>query len=374
MPLPGGEPLNQEEEAEGPATLMATERASRGRYGEGLRQVQSGHALTARFGFAIVMKKIFSMLVVLLAGTLMAAPAMADYPDRALRMVVPFGAGGGVDALARPLAKELGQILGQSVIVENKPSTNGQIGMTEVARAQPDGYTMVMSSAAYALAPAFYRDLPYDIQKDFAPVTILASNPLVLVASTHFKASTVKQMIDMARARSGSVNFAAPGNSGIHFLAGELMGTVAGVKWTSVPYKGAGPAFPDLISGQVDVMFDNPASSLPFVQSGRLKLLATTGQKRLAAAGDAPTVAETLPGFDAANWFVLAVPAGTPPDRIRKLHDASVQAMKQPDLVEFMKRNGIGPILNTPAEAAAYIRSEAEKWGGVVRDNRLAVQ
>jgi tripartite-type tricarboxylate transporter receptor subunit TctC len=328
----------------------------------------------ATAGAAIVMKKTAPMLASLLAALLFCAAAAADYPERPLRMIVPFGAGGGVDALARPLAKELSQILGQSVIVENKPSTNGQIGMAEVARAEPDGYTMVMSSAAYAITPAFYRDLPYDIRKDFAPVTILASNPLVLVASTHFKASTVAQMIDMARTRTGSVNFAAPGNSGIHFLAGELMGSVAGVKWTSVPYKGAGPAFPDLISGQVDVMFDNPASSLPFVQSGRLKLIATTGQERLAAAGDAPTVAETLPGFDAANWFVLAVPAGTPRDRIQTLYDASKRAMQQAALMEFMQRNGIDAILNTPADAAGYIQAEADKWGGVVRDNRLAVQ
>lgn len=314
------------------------------------------------------------MIAALLCAWMCAAPALADYPDRPVRMIVPFGAGGGVDALARPLAREMSQILGQSVIVENKPSTNGQIGMTEVARAEPDGYTVVMSSAAYAITPAFYQDLPYDIRKDFAPVTILASNPLVLVASTHFKPSTVQQMIDMARAKAGSVNFAAPGNSGIHFLAGELLGSMAGVKWTSVPYKGAGPAFPDLISGQVDVMFDNPASSLPFVQSGRLKLIATTGQQRLAAAGNAPTVAEVLPGFDAANWFVLAAPAGTPPDRVRKLYEASQRAMKQPALVEFMDRNGIGTILSTPEEAGRYIQSEAAKWTGVVRDNRLAVQ
>ncbi|CAM3422580.1 tripartite tricarboxylate transporter substrate binding protein [Bordetella flabilis] len=323
---------------------------------------------------AIIMKKSASTLAALLCGLLFNAHAMADYPDRALRMVVPFGAGGGVDALARPLAKELGEILGQSVIVENKPSTNGQIGMTEVARAEPDGYTMVMSSAAYAITPAFYHDLPYSVVKDFAPVTILASNPLVLVASTKFQASTVADMIAMARARSGSVNFAAPGNSGVHYLAAELLGSVAGVKWTSVPYKGAGPAFPDLISGQVDVMFDNPASSLPFVQSGRLKLIATTGQKRLAAAGNAPTIAETLPGFDAANWFVLAVPAGTPQARIQKLYDASVRAMKQPAIVEFMNRNGIAPILDSPPEAARYIRAEADKWRGVVKDNGLSVQ
>jgi len=313
------------------------------------------------------------VLVALACALGMPAAASAQFPDRAIRLVVPYAPGGGVDALARPLAKEMGDVLGQSVVVENRASANGQVGMSDVARAKPDGYAIVINSAAYALGPAFYSNLPYDTDKDFAPITVLASNPLVLVATKEFKANSVQDMIAMGKAGE-TVHFAAPGNSGIHFLAAELMASTAGVKWTSVPYKGAGQAFPDLISGQVHVMFDNPSSSLPFVQSGKLKLLATTGLKRSPVTPDAPTVAETLPGFDAANWFILAAPAGTPQDVIDRLNAAAREAMKRESVVRLMQANGMDAIVNSPAEAAQYARDEAVKWGKVVKDNNLAVQ
>ena len=313
------------------------------------------------------------MLITLACALATSLAAAAEFPDRAVRLVVPFSPGGGVDALARPLAKEMSDVLGQSVVVENRPSANGQIGMTEVARAQPDGYTIVINSAAYALAPAFYSNLPYDVDKDFAPITILASNPLVLVASKAFKADSVQDMIRMGK-ENEPVNFAAPGNSGIHFLAAELMAATAGVKWTSVPYKGAGQAFPDLISGQVHVMFDNPSSSLPFVQSGKLKLLATTGLKRSAVTPDTPTVSELLPGFDAANWFILAAPAGTPAEVVDKLNQAAAKAMKSETVTRLLQANAMDAIVNAPDEAAQYAKDEAVKWGKVVKDNNLAVQ
>jgi tripartite-type tricarboxylate transporter receptor subunit TctC len=290
-----------------------------------------------------------------------------------VRIVVPFAAGGGVDALARPLAKEMGDILGQTVFVENKPSANGQTGMMDIARAAPDGHALVISSAAYSITPAFYPKLPYDTFKDFAPVTVLAANPLMLVASTQFKANSVPDMIRMGKAGE-PVNFAAPGISGVHFLAAELMAGVAGVKWTSVPYKGAGNAFPDLISGQADVMFDNPGSSLPLVQSGRLKLIATTGLKRSAVTPNVPTVSETLPGFDAANWFVLSAPVGTPPAVIDKLHQAAAKAMQAAAVRKMLESNGIEVIMNSPREAADFVQAEARKWGKIVVDNKLTVQ
>jgi tripartite-type tricarboxylate transporter receptor subunit TctC len=302
-----------------------------------------------------------------------AAPAFADYPERVIRLVVPYAAGGGVDALARPLAKEMSEILGQNVIVENKPSANGQVGMSEVARAAPDGYTLVINSAAYSIGPAFYPKLPYDTFKDFSPVTVLAANPLMLVASKEFKPNNLAEMIAMAR-KGEQVNFAAPGTAGIHFLAGELMGSTAGVKWTSVPYKGAGNAFPDLISGQAHVMFDNPGSSLPLVQSGRLKLIATTGTKRSAVTPNVPTVSETLPGFDAANWFVLSAPAKTPQAVLDKLNQAAAKAMQAPSVKQMLERNGIEVIMNSPKAAAEYVQAEARKWGKIVVDNKLTAQ
>ncbi len=302
-----------------------------------------------------------------------ATAAMAQYPQKVIRIIVPYAPGGGVDALARPLAKEMSDVLGQSIVVENKPSANGQVGMSDVARSVPDGYTLVINSAAYAIGPAFYPKLPYDTIKDFAPITIVASNPLMLVAAKNFKANSVADMIRMGK-ENQPVNFAAPGTSGIHFLAAELMAGTAGVKWTSIPYKGAGGAFPDLISGQVDVMFDNPGSSLPFVESGRLKLIATTGLKRTAVTPNVPTVAETLPGFDASNWFVLSAPANTPKAVIDKLNQAVAQAMKRPAIKQMLDRNGIETIANSPQAAAEFVQAEARKWGKVVVENKLSVE
>ena len=312
-------------------------------------------------------------ILIALAAVAAAAPALAQYPERPVRLVVPYAAGGGVDALARPLAKEMGEVLGQNVIVENKPSANGQIGMMDVARAAPDGYVLVINSAAYSIGPAFYPKLPYDTFKDFAPVTVLAANPLMLVASKEFKANSVQDMIRMGK-NNEPVNFAAPGTAGVHFLAAELMASTAGVKWTSVPYKGAGNAFPDLISGQAHVMFDNPGSSLPLVQSGRLKLIATTGLKRSSVTPNVPTVSETLPGFDASNWFVLAAPAGTPQAVLDKLNQAAGKAMQSASVRQMLERNGIEVIMNPPSQAAEFVQAEARKWGKIVNDNKLAVQ
>ena len=296
--------------------------------------------------------------------------ANAQYPDRPIRIIVPFAPGGGVDALARPFAKELSEILKQNVIVENKPSASGQIGNTEVARAKPDGYTLLFTSAAYAIAPAFNPKLPYDTLKDLDPISILASNPLVLVASNNFKGNSVADMVKMAKVNS-QINFAQPGNAGIHYLASVMMASTAGVKFNNIAYKGAGAAFPDLISGQVDVMFDNPGSSLTFVKGGKLRLLATTGLKRSPISPDTPTISETLPGFNASNWFILAAPANTPVSILDKLQASSSQVMRTEGMQKLMGRDGIQTIANSRAEANSFVRGELSKWSSVIKENNL---
>lgn len=296
--------------------------------------------------------------------------AKAQYPDRPIRIIVPFAPGGGIDALARPFAKELSEILKQNVIVENKPSASGQIGNTEVARAKPDGYTLLFTSAAYAIAPAFNPKLPYDTLKDLDPISILASNPLVLVASNNFKGNSVADMVKMAKANS-QINFAQPGSAGIHYLASVMMASTANVKFNNIAYKGAGAAFPDLISGQVDVMFDNPGSSLTFVKGGKLRLIATTGLKRSSISPDTPTVSETLPGFNASNWFILAAPANTPVAILDKLQASSSQVMRTESMEKLMGRDGIQTIANSRAEANAFVRGELNKWSSVIKENNL---
>jgi len=296
--------------------------------------------------------------------------AAADFPERMVRVVVPFAAGGGVDALARPFAKELADILGQSVVVENKPSATGQIGASDVARAKPDGYTLLLSSAAFGTTPAFYPSVPYDPIKDFSPVMIMAAAPQVMVANANFKANTLPELIAMLKA-GGQVNAALSGATGMQALATEKLSSAAGVSFMKIPYKGAGAAFVDLISGEVDVMIDNPASSLVHVRSGKLKVLATTGSERMPALPDVPTVAETLPGFEARNWFVLAAPAGTPANVIEVLNKAAREALQRPALKEMLVRDGTAVIANSPKEAGEFLQSEIATWTQVVKDGNL---
>jgi tripartite-type tricarboxylate transporter receptor subunit TctC len=303
----------------------------------------------------------------------LAGLAAAEYPERTIRLIVPFAPGGGVDAMARPLAKELGEILKQTVIVENKASNTGQIGAIDVAHAAPDGYTLLITSAAFATTPAFYPKVPYDPLKDFDPVTIIASTPQVLVATQAFKANSTQDVLTLART-GAPINFALSASTGIQALATELMSSMGKVKFTNVPYKGAGAAFTDLIGGQVDVMFDNPSSSMPHVRSGKLKLLATTGLKRMAVLPNVPTVAEVLPGFEALNWFVLAAPIGTPPAVLDRLHAATIEAMNRASMRQSFERDGLDAVGNSRPEARKFIATEVGKWGQVVKEKGLQMQ
>lgn len=305
-------------------------------------------------------------------ATLMACAGAAaqELPDRTIRLIVPFAAGGGVDVLARSFAVELGKILNRSVTVENRPSATGQIGAADVAKAAPDGSTLLISSAAFGITPSFVAKLPYDIFKDFEPVTIVASTPQVLVAPVGFKASSFADVLQMARA-GAPINFALPGSSGIQRLATELLTTTAQINVTKVPYKGAGAAFTDLIAGRVDLMFDNPGSSMVHVKSGRLKVLASTGTRRLATLPDVPAVAETLSGFEALNWFILAAPAGTPAGILDRINAASGQAMRTDAMRQVLERDGLNAVANSRAEARQFLRSEVTKWDQVIRDKNL---
>ncbi len=294
-----------------------------------------------------------------------------DLPDRTVRLVVPFAAGGGVDALARPFAVELGKILNRSVVVENKASATGQIGTADVAKATPDGSTLLISSAAFGTTPSFVPKLPYDIFKDFEPVTILAATPQVLVAPVAFKANTFAEVLQMAR-NNMQINFALPGSSGIQRLATELLTTTAQIQVTKVPYKGAGAAFTDLIAARIDLMFDNPGSSMVHVNSGRLKVIATTGARRLPTLPNVPTVAETFPGFEALNWFIVAAPAGTPSAILDRLNDACAQALRSDAMRQVLERDGLQPMGNGRVQAQQFLRNEFTKWDKIVRDKNLS--
>ncbi len=319
-------------------------------------------------------------LAPLLAAPLLLAPlqatAQAAWPSKPIRLVVPFAAGGTTDLLARSMAPELQKALGQPVVVDNKPGAGGNIAAAEVAKSPADGYTMLMATVGtHAINAALYPKLPYDPIKDFAPITLVASVPNVLVLNAEFahkySIQSVADFIRAAKANPGKFNMASAGNGTSIHLAGELFKSMAGVYLVHFPYRGSGPALIDMMGGNVDVMFDNLPSALPHIRSGKLKALAVTSAKRSDAVPDLPTIAEvggpTLKGYEATSWFGLAVPAGTPPEIVNRLQAESAKALASPALKERLKAQGAIPGGMSSADFAKFIAAETAKWAHVVK-------
>jgi len=297
------------------------------------------------------------------------AQAADRWPDRPIHFVVPYPAGGPLDAVARLTAQKVSADLGQPIVVENRPGAGGNIGAEYVARAAPDGYTLLLGAVAtHAINPTLYAHIPYDAQKDFEPVTQIASTPNVLIVNPSLPVHSVREFIAYAKAHPGALNFGSGSTGSAGHLAGELFKRMAGIEMTHVPYKGAAPAMQDLIAGQVQVMFDNLASALTQIKAGRVRALAVTTAKRTPLAPELPTIAESgLAGFDINTWFGLFVPAKTPRPIVDRLHEGFVKALAQPDVREKMLALGAEPVGNTPGQFAAYVKSEAEKYARVVK-------
>ena len=295
--------------------------------------------------------------------------AAQPYPSKPIRFVVPYPAGGPLDTVARLLGQKVSESVKQPVIVENKAGAGGNIGADAVAKSPGDGYTILMGAVAtHAINPTLYAHIPYDPIRDFIPVTQVASTPNVLVVNPSVPAANVKEFIAYARANPGKLNFGSGSTGSAGHLAGELFKTLAGVDMTHVPYKGAAPAMNDLIGGQIQLMFDNLASALGQVRAGRVRALAVTTARRTTLAPDLPTIAESgLPGFDINTWFGIFVPANTPREIVDRLHDEFTRALAAPDVREKMLSLGAEPVGSTPAEFAAYIRAEAEKYARVIK-------
>jgi len=300
-----------------------------------------------------------------------AAAAADAYPAKPVRFVVAFPPGGGTDIIARSIAQKLTERIAQQVVVDNRPGAGGNIGTDIVAKSAPDGYTLLMGSAGpLAINASLFVKMPFDPIKDLAPVTLAASTPNVLVVHPSLRAATVKELIALARARPGEINFASSGHGTPAHLAGELFNSMAGVKMVHVPYKGAAPALADLLGGQVQLMFSTMPPALPHVKDGKLRALAVTSAKRSPAAPDLPTVDEiALPGFEANTWHGVVAPAGTPRAIIARLNREIVAILHLPDVVERLSAQGAEPVGSTPEEFAAYIGSETLKWAKVVRDS-----
>ncbi len=308
-------------------------------------------------------------LVLGLAATLATPAAKAAYPERPIRWIVPFPAAGAMDNIARTLGEEMSQTLGQSIVVENRPGAGGNIGAELVARSPADGYTMLIVANGMAVNPALYRKLTYDPIKDFAPVSLLAVVPNVLVANkAKTSAKTVPEVIASAKSQPGKYTYASAGNGTSIHLAGELFTSMAGVELLHVPYKGSGPAVTDLLGGQVDYMFDSITSAKPHIDAGKLTAIAVTTSKRSATLPNVPTVAEAgLPGYELSPWFAAFVPAGTPPAVIESLNRAMVEALRKPAVQKRLAAIGAEPIGSTPAELKQHLAKETDKWGKLIR-------
>jgi tripartite-type tricarboxylate transporter receptor subunit TctC len=303
-----------------------------------------------------------------------AASFAQAWPNRPVRIVVPFAAGGTTDILARALAPELGKAFAQNFIVENKPGAGGNVGADIVAKSAPDGYTLVMGTVGtQAINPALYPKMPYDAAKDFAPITLVAGVPNVLVvnpANAAAKGITdIRSLVAYARAHPGKLNMASSGNGTSIHLSGELFKTMTGTYMVHFPYRGSGPALLDLMGGTMDLMFDNLPSSLPQIKSGKLLALAVTSAERSAALPDVPTVAEAGPlkGFEASSWFGLLAPAGTPAEIVNRMQQETARALASPALKERLLSQGAIPSGMSPVDFSRFIATETKKWAQVVK-------
>lgn len=308
-----------------------------------------------------------------LAGTAIAA---SSWPNRTVTIVVPFSAGGTTDVVARLMADRLSKLWGQSVVVENKLGAGGNVGTAAVARSDPDGYTLLMASGSIlTVNPHLYKDLPYNVQKDFIPVTNVAAGPMVVVTSKGVPVSTLTELIEYARKNPGKLNMGSAGLGSQVHMAGENFAYAADIKVTHVPYRGEAAAYTDLMANQIDLVVGNAGAVSGLVESGRINALAVTGDSRLPMLPNVPTTAEAgMPGFTNYGWFGFVVPAGTPREIVEKIHDDTVQVLAMPDVKERIEQLGMKPVGNTPAEFQKAIKEESAYWAKVVKERNIVIQ
>ncbi len=293
--------------------------------------------------------------------------AAQTYPAKAVRVVVPSAPGGSVDTMGRLVAQKLSAALGQQFVVENRAGSGGVVGTEAVAKSAPDGYTLLMAYHSHVINPALYPKLPFDTVKAFAPITQVAVQPQLFNVHPSLPAKNVKELIALAKAHPGQLLFGSAGSGSGGHLANEMFNTMAGIRMTHVPYKGASPALIDVMAGNTQLMVATLITSLPYVRSARLRAIGVTSLKRSAVLPDLPAVAETVPQYETVVSYFLLAPAGTPEEIIAKLHSESAKALREPDLVDRLARDGAEAVGNTPLDTARYIHSEIDKWGKAVK-------
>ena len=302
-----------------------------------------------------------------------AADLAASYPNRPIRFVVPYTAGGPTDLVAREIGMRLSEAWSQQVVIDNRPGAGTVVGVNVVAKASPDGYTILLgTSAGFVLNPLMTRDMPYDALKDFAPLSMAVISPQILAVNNQLPVTTVKELIALAKAKPGQLNFASPGPGSPNHLGGELLKSATGIEMVHVPYKGGVQALTDLVGGQVQLMFNSIPPVLPLAKAGKLRTIAIGSSKRLTLLPDLPTVAETVPGFQCVTWYGVFAPAGTPRAIVDKLNAGIVRVLADPDLVQRFVAQGLDPQSNKPEQLTRFILDEQARWKRVIASAHLA--
>ena len=316
------------------------------------------------------------MLSAAVLAALTSMPAFAQsYPAKPIRLIVPFPAGGATDILARALSQKLGEKIGQTVVVENRPGAGGTIGADAASKSAADGYTLLLAtSSTHSIGPAINPKIPYNAETDFTPIAYVASSPNVVVVPNTLPVKTMREFIDYARKNPGKLNYASSGNGTIVHLTTEYFKAQSDTFILHIPYRGTALAIPDLVSGKVDVMFDSFVTGMPHVKDGKLRALAVTSAKRSALAPDMPTVAETLPGFDSVTWFGLYGPKGLPQDLTAKVNQAVNAALADTDVKDRFARLGAEPAGGTPQTFAAMVKADNAKWKKIIADRKISVE
>jgi len=315
-------------------------------------------------------------LLLALVAPASVAEAAEAYPSKPIRLIVPFSPGGPADVLARVVGDKIGASMGKPVVVDNRAGAGGNIGMALGAKAAPDGYTLVLAPAGnLTVNPSLYRNVPYDVAKDFAPVTVVAAVPNILVVHPSIPAKNLTEFIAYAKSHPGQLNFSSPGaGSGAH-LAGELFKSMVGADMVHVPFNGIAPAVTAVLAGDVQLMFAGAPAVLQHVRAGKLHALGVASLKRIAGAPDLPTLSESgLAGFDVTSWYSIVAPAGTPPEIVARLQREIDKALREPDVREKLAGLGAEPIANTPAEFAAMIKTETAKWSEIVKSAKITIE
>jgi len=324
------------------------------------------------------MKSILRFTSLALFGVLFAGMAHnafpQAYPNKPVRIIVPFPAGGSADTLARTIGQKLTESFGQQVLIDNRPGAGGNIGTDAAAKSAPDGYTLLMTPSSIISNPSLYSKLSYDPMKDLMPVTEVAWTPNILVVHPSVPANSVKELIALAKSKPGQLSYASGGNGATNHLAGELFKSMTGIDMVHIPYKGNPVAVLDVLNGQVGVMFDFMITSLPHVKAGKLRALAVTGAKRSPQLPDLPTVAEAgVPGFEAGTWFAVLAPAGTPAAIVKQLNNEIVKILNLPDVKERLYQLGAEPRSGTPEQLATLMKQDMAKWAKVIKDANIHI-